>query len=114
MARLTDFHRQQRQTWCSGYWRRLEEAELPHHPVDGVLLDADVEDQSSPRHPVRLVSGAQGREPLWCAGSNHGSSVRHPPDLGIDHPVDLINEVLAGLLRLLPSPNVLQRTRKIK
>jgi hypothetical protein len=29
--------------------------------VDGVLLDVDVEDQSSPRHPVRLVSGAQGR-----------------------------------------------------
>jgi hypothetical protein len=50
--------------WRSGYWRSLEEAELPHHPVDGVLLDVDVEDQSSPHHPVRLVLGAQGREPL--------------------------------------------------
>jgi hypothetical protein len=82
--------------------------------VDGVLLDIDVEDQSSPRQPVGLVSGAQGREPLWCAGSDNGWSVRRPPDLGINHPVDLTNEVLVGLLRLLPSPNVLQRTRKIK
>jgi hypothetical protein len=80
----------------------------------GVVLDVDVEDQSLPRHPVRLVSGAQGREPLWCAGSDHGRSVRRPPDLGIDHPVDLTNEVLVRLLRLLPSPNVLQRTRKVK
>jgi hypothetical protein len=79
-----------------------------------VVLDVDVEDQSLPRHPVRLVSGAQGREPLWCAGSDHGRSVRRPPDLGIDHPVDLTNEVLVRLLRLLPSPNVLQRTRKVK
>jgi hypothetical protein len=106
--------RGRRHTWRSGYWRILEGAELPHHPVDGVLLDVDVEDQSSPRHPVGLVSGAQGREPLWCAGSDHGRSVRHPPNLGIDHPVDLTNEVLIGLLRLLPSPNVLQRTRKVK
>jgi hypothetical protein len=103
-----------RHTWHSGYWRTLEEAELPHHPVDGVLLDEDVEDQSSPRHPVRLVSGAQGREPLWCAGSDHGRSVRRPRDLGIDHPVDLTNEVLVHLLRVLPSPNVLQITRKVK
>jgi hypothetical protein len=78
--------------------------------VDGVLLDVDVEDQLSPRHLVRLVSGAQGREPLWCAGSDHGRSVRRPPDLGIDHPIDLINGVLVRLLWLLPSPNVLQRT----
>jgi hypothetical protein len=82
--------------------------------VDDVLLDVDVKDQLSPRHLVRLVLGAQGREPLWCAGSDHGSSVRHPPDLGIDHPVDLTNEVLVGLLQLLPSPNVLQRMRKVK
>jgi hypothetical protein len=82
--------------------------------VDGVLLDVDVEDQSSPRHPVRLVSGAQGREPLWWAGSDHGRSVRHPPNLGIDHPIDLTNEVLVCLLRLLPSPNVLQRIGKVK
>jgi hypothetical protein len=92
----------------------MEEAELPHHPVDGILLDVDVEDQSPPCHPVRLVSGAQGREPLWCADSDHGRSVRRPPDLGIDLPVDLANEVLVRLLRLLPSPNVLQRTRKVK
>jgi hypothetical protein len=98
-----------RHTWHSGYWRLLEEAELPHHPVDGVLIDVDVEDQSSSRHLVRLVS-AQGREPLWCAGSDHGRSVRRPPDLGIDHPVDLTCEVLVCLLRLLPSPNVMQRT----
>jgi hypothetical protein len=52
-----------RQTWRSGCWRTLEEAELPHHPVDDVLLDIDVEDQSSPRHPVRLVSGAQDDSP---------------------------------------------------
>jgi hypothetical protein len=102
------------QTWRSGYWRTLEEAELPHHPVDGVLLNIDVKDQSSPRHPVRLVSGAQGREPLWCTGSDRDRSVRRPPDLGINHPVDLTNEVLVRLLRLLPSPNVLQRTRKVK
>jgi hypothetical protein len=92
----------------------MEEAELPHHPVGGVLLDVDVEDQSSPRHPVRLVSGAQGREPLWCAGSDHGRSVQRPPDLGIDHPIDLTDEVLVCLLRLLPNPKVLQRTRKVK
>jgi hypothetical protein len=96
------------------YWCLLEEAELPHHPMDGVLLDVDVEDQSSLRQPVGLVSGAQGREPLWCAGSDNGWSVRHPPDLGIDHPVDLTNEVLVGLLRLLPSPHVLQTTRKVR
>jgi hypothetical protein len=30
--------------------------------------------------------------------------------MGIDHPVDLTYEVLVRLLRLLPSPNVLQRT----
>jgi hypothetical protein len=84
--------------------------ELPHHPVDGVLLDVDVEDQSSPRHPVHLVSGAQGREPLWCVDSDHGSSVRRPLDLRIDYPVDLTNEVLIRLLWLLPSPNVMQRT----
>jgi hypothetical protein len=64
--------------WRSGYQSSLEEAELPHHPVDGVHLDVDVEDQSSPRQPVCLVSGAQGREPLWCAGSDDGRSVRHP------------------------------------
>jgi hypothetical protein len=98
----------------SGYWHILEEAELPHHPVDGALLDVDIEDQSSPRQPVGLVSGAQGREPLWCVGSDHGRSARRPPDLGMDHLVDLTNEVLVGLLRLLPSPNVLQRTRKVK
>jgi hypothetical protein len=92
----------------------MEEAELPHHPVYDVLLDVDVEDRSSPRHRVRLVSGAQGREPMWCAGSDHGRSVQRPPDLGIDHPVDLTNEVLVSLLRLLPSPNMLQRTRKVK
>jgi hypothetical protein len=106
--------RARRQTWSSGYWRILEEAKLPHHPVDGVLLNIDVEDQSSPRQPVGLVSGAQSQEPLWCAGSDHGRSVWRPPDLGIDHPVDLTNEVLIGLLRLPPSPNVLQRTRKVK
>jgi hypothetical protein len=106
--------RGRRQTWRSGYWRSLEEAELPHHPVDGVLLNVDVEDQWSLRHPVGLVSGAQGREPLWCTGSDHGRSVRRPPDLGINHPVDLTNGVLVGLLRLFPSPNVLQRTRKVK
>jgi hypothetical protein len=33
-----------RQAWRNGYWCLLEEAELPHHPVDGVLLDVDVED----------------------------------------------------------------------
>jgi hypothetical protein len=33
-----------RQTWHNVYWRLLEEAELPHHPMDGVLLDVDVED----------------------------------------------------------------------
>jgi hypothetical protein len=99
-----------RQTWRNGYWRLLEEAELPHHPVDGVLLYVDVEDQSSLHHLVRLVSGAQGREALWCASINHGRSVRRPPNLGIDHPVDLTYKVLVRLLRLLPSPNVLQRT----
>jgi hypothetical protein len=103
-----------RQTWRSRYWRTLEEVELPHDPVDGVLLDADVEDQSSPRHLVRMVLGAQGREPLWCAGSDHARSVRCPPDLGIDHSVDLTNKVLVRLLWLLPSSNVLQRTRKVK
>jgi hypothetical protein len=102
------------QTWRSGYWLHLEEVELPHHPVDSVLLDVDVEDQSLPRHPVRLVSGAQGREPLWCAGNDHGRSVRCLPNLGIDNPVDMTNEVLVRLLRLLPSPNVLQRSRKVK
>jgi hypothetical protein len=96
--------RGRRQTWRSRYWRSLEEAELPHHPVDSILLDVDVEDQSSPRHRVGLVLGAQGREPLWCAGSDHGRSIRRPRDLG--------NEVLAGLLRLLPSPNVLQKKEK--
>jgi hypothetical protein len=50
-----------RQTWGSGYWHLLEEAELPHHTMDGVLLDIDVEDQSSLRHPIRLVSRAQGQ-----------------------------------------------------
>jgi hypothetical protein len=54
--------RTRRQTWRNGYWSSLEEAEVPHHPVDDVLLDVDVEDQSSPRQPVGLVSGAQGRE----------------------------------------------------
>jgi hypothetical protein len=78
--------------------------------VDRVLLNVAVEDQSSPHHLVRLVSGAQGREPLWCEGSDHGRSVRRPPYLGIDHPVDLTYEVLVRLLRLLPNPNVLQRT----
>jgi hypothetical protein len=103
-----------RQTWRSGYCCLLEEAELPHHLVDGVLLDVDVENQSPSRQPVGLVSRAQGREPLWCTGSDNGWSVRRPPDLGIDHPVDLTNEVLVGLLLLLPSPNMLQRTRKVK
>jgi hypothetical protein len=79
--------------------------------VDGVLLDVDVEDQSSPRQPIGLVSGAQGQEPLWCAGSDDGRSIRLPPDLGIDHPVDLTNEVLVCLLRLLPSPNVLKNEK---
>jgi hypothetical protein len=39
--------RVRRHTWRSGYWRILEEAELPYHPVDGILLDVDIEDQSS-------------------------------------------------------------------
>jgi hypothetical protein len=83
-----------RQTWRSRYGRSLEEAELPQHPVGGVLLDVDVEDQSSSRQPVGLVSGTQGREPLWCAGNDNGWSVRRPPDLGIDHPVDLTKKSL--------------------
>jgi hypothetical protein len=33
--------RGRRQTWRSEYWCLLEEAELPHDPVDGVLLDVD-------------------------------------------------------------------------
>jgi hypothetical protein len=33
--------------------------------------------------------------------------------VGIDHPVDLTNEVLVGLLRLLPIPNVLQKREKL-
>jgi hypothetical protein len=66
--------------------------------VDGILLDVDAEGQSSSRHPVRLASVAQGREPLWCAGSDHGRSVRCPPNLGIDHPVDLTYEVFVRLL----------------
>jgi hypothetical protein len=49
-------------------------------------------------------------ELLWCAGNDHGRSIRRPLDLGIDHPIDLTNEVLVRLLRLLPIPNVLQRT----
>jgi hypothetical protein len=81
--------------------------------VDGILLDVEVEAQSSPRHPVRLVSGVQGREPLWCAGSDHGRSVRRPPDLGIDQPVDLTNEVLVCLLRLLPSPTCCKEREKL-
>jgi hypothetical protein len=48
------------QTWRSGYWRLLEEVELPHHLMDGILLDVDVEDQLSLHHPVHLVSVAQG------------------------------------------------------
>jgi hypothetical protein len=51
---------------------------------------------------------------MWCAGSDDSKSVRCPPDLGIYHPVDLTNEVLVGLLRLLPSLNVLQKMRKVK
>jgi hypothetical protein len=93
-----------RQTWRSGYQSSLEEAELPHHPVDGVLLGVDVEDQSSPRHPVRLVSGA----PV-VRGQRQWHERTTSTDLGIDHPVDLTNEVLVRLLRLLPSANVLQR-----
>jgi hypothetical protein len=102
--------RHRRQTWRSGYWRLLEEAELPHHPVDDILLNVDVEDQSLPHHQYTWSLVAQGQEPLWCAGSNHGRSVRRPLDLGIDHLVDLTYEVLVCLLPLLPSPNVLHRT----
>jgi hypothetical protein len=50
--------RARRQTWHNGYGRSLEEAELPHHPVDDALLDVDVEDQSLPCQPLGLVSGA--------------------------------------------------------
>jgi hypothetical protein len=38
-------------------------AELPQHPVDGVLLHVHVEQQRRPRHPVLLVAKAQSREP---------------------------------------------------
>jgi hypothetical protein len=39
--------------------------------------------------------------------------VRSPPDLGIDHHVDLAHEVLVRLLRLLPSPSVLHTNKKV-
>jgi hypothetical protein len=45
----------------------LVAAQLPQHPVDGVLLHVHVEQQRRPRHPVVLASEAQRREPLWCA-----------------------------------------------
>jgi hypothetical protein len=49
----------------------LVAAELPQHPVDGVLLHVHVEQQRRPRHPVPVVSEAQRLEPLWCTGRNN-------------------------------------------
>jgi hypothetical protein len=51
--------------------RHLVEAELPHHHMDRVLLDVDVEHQMSRHLPiVVLVSKTQRREALWCAAGN--------------------------------------------
>jgi hypothetical protein len=48
--------------WNSVHHRHmplLVAAELPQHPVDGVLLHIHVEQQRRPRHPVLLVAEAQ-------------------------------------------------------
>jgi hypothetical protein len=46
----------------------LVAAKLRQHRVDSVLLHVHVEQQWRPRHLVLVVSEAQSREPLWCAG----------------------------------------------
>jgi hypothetical protein len=51
-------------------------AELPQHPVDGVLLHVHVEQQRRPRHPVLLVTKAQSREALWSTGRDSLFGVR--------------------------------------
>jgi hypothetical protein len=60
--------------------------------VDGVLLHVHVEQQRRPRHPVLLVSEAQEREALRCAGRDSLLRVRRPPDVRIRERVELTDE----------------------
>jgi hypothetical protein len=75
--------------------------ELPQHPVDGVLLHVHVERQRQPRHLVLQVAGAQSREALWCAGRDSLLGKRRPPDVRVCESVELPDEVLVRLLRLV-------------
>jgi hypothetical protein len=81
--------------------RLLVEAELLHHPVDGVLLPVHVKHQRHLRLLVVLVSEAQRREALWCAGHDSLLCVRRPPDVGFYQRVELTDEVFVRPLRLL-------------
>ena len=86
----------------------LVETELPHDPVDVVLLDVDVIKDRLSRHPIFLVSQAQGRKTARCPGVNVGCSERSPPHILVHKIVELSHEVRVRLPHLHPDPRWLQ------
>jgi hypothetical protein len=75
--------------------------ELPQHHLDGVLLHIHIEQQRRPRHPVLLVTEAQSREAMWCAGRDNILGVGRPPGVRVCQSIELPDEVLVRPLRLV-------------
>ena len=71
----------------------LVQTKLPHDPVHVVLLDVDVVMDRFSRHPVLLVSQAQGRKTARCPGVNVGCSERSLPHVRVHKSVELSHEV---------------------
>ena len=78
----------------------LVETKLPLDSVDVVLLDVDVIKDRLSRHPVFLVSQAQGRKTAPCPGVNVGCNERSPPHILVHKTVELSHEVRVRLPRL--------------
>ena len=91
----------------------LVETELPHDPVDVVLLDVDVIKDRLYRHLVFLVSQAQGRETARCQGVNVGCSEWSPPHILVHKTVELSHEVRVRLPHLHADPRRLHNEKKV-
>jgi hypothetical protein len=79
----------------SGY---LVWAELPHHAVHLVLLNAHIEHHRPLRQPVLLVSKVERRDALGCAVLDDGVGAQRPNDVTVGQYVDLPDKSVYDLL----------------
>jgi hypothetical protein len=86
----------------------LSSPELPHHSLDAVRLDDNIEHQVRLCEPVRLVTRAEGGQPVrrTCLGSRSG--VRGPDDILWPHPIKFGHELRVRFSDLPMCPAHLQ------